>query len=117
MKKQTVNKSEAVREYARANPAAKPREIAEALTAEGVPVSSHVVSQVLYNAKKKGVMKKRGKKARRAKATAKAPRAAAKTRSSGDGMEQLLEAKRLADMVGGVDKAKKLLDNLAKLRD
>ena len=117
MKKSGTNKSAAIRDYAAANPAAKPREIAEALTAQGIPVTSHIVSQVLYNAKKKGGgTAPRQKTVRRAASKTAAPGRSSRRDSDGQ-LEQLFEAKRLADLVGGIDRAKKLLDQLAKLRD
>jgi len=117
VKKSQVNKSAAIREYAAANPSAKPREIAEALAAQGISVTSHIVSQVLYNAKKKGNGSRPRKKAlRRAASVTKA--AGRRGQHAADGaVEMLFEAKRLADLVGGIDRAKQLLDQLARLQD
>lgn len=117
MKKSEVNKSAAIRDYAAANPLAKPREIAEALAAQGISVTPHIVSQVLYNAKKKGNGARPRKKAvRRAASITKAGGRRGK-RAASDDFELLFEAKRLAELVGGIDRAKNLLDQLAKLRD
>lgn len=117
MKKSEVNKSAAIRDYAAANPSAKPREIAEALATEGISVTPHIVSQVLYNAKKKGdVARPRKKAVRRAASITTAGGRRGKS-ASADEFELLFEAKRLAELVGGIDRAKKLLDQLAKLRD
>lgn len=116
MKKSGTNKSAAIRDYAAANPSAKPREIAEALAAKGISVTSHIVSQVLYNAKKKGDAGPRKKAVRRVASKTSAPSRSNK-RGSSDNVELLFEAKRLADLVGGIDRAKKLLDHLAKLQD
>lgn len=117
MKKSGVNKSAAIRDYAAANQSAKPREIAEALTAKGISVTSHTVSQVLYTAKKQGGGNRRGAKKKTARGTAAgAGRRSVQTVDDGS-LDLLFEAKRLADMVGGVERAKKVLDQLAKLRD
>ena len=53
-KKRKVNKSQAVRDFMAANPAAAPKEVSETLTKQGVAVSPNYVSTVKgqMNAKK-----------------------------------------------------------------
>lgn len=64
------NKSAVIRAYKEANPTAAPKEIAEALTKQGLDVAAQFVSTVLSNAKKKGgVVGKRGRKGTRGKNT------------------------------------------------
>lgn len=109
-KKSKVNKSEAVRDYAAAHPNAKPAEIAAAMAEMGIQVTPQAVSTIKYQAsKKKGAPKRRG----RPRKTAVAKSTAAPARGT---VTDLMAAKQLADQVGGVEKAKNLLDALAKLR-
>ena len=62
--KPKVNKSEAIRSYKAKNKNAMPKEIAEALAAEGVVVSAAMVSTTLSNARRKsGSTKPRGRAA------------------------------------------------------
>lgn len=99
------NKSLEIRNYKTANPSASPKEIAEALTKTGLSVSPQFVSTVLSNAKKKGAkVGKRGRKPGR-------PAAASKT---GD-LQQLIQAKKLVDELGGIDAARAAVNALAQL--
>lgn len=100
------NKSLEIRNYKEANPTASPKEIAEALNKAGVSVSAQFVSTVLSNAKKKGgKIGKRGRK----------PGRKAGAAVSVGGMEQLIKAKKMADALGGVEKAQAALNALAQL--
>lgn len=117
VKKSGVNKSAAIRDYAAAHPSAKPREIVAALHEQGISVTSHIVSQVLYNSKKQGgAAASRKKKRVVRKAAGTSTGRSGHARLDGD-VELLFQAKQLADMVGGIDRAKTLLNHLAKLRD
>jgi len=99
--KSNVNKSQAIRDYVSSNPGAKPKEIAVALAAQGVDVTPAFVSTLKSNAKRNA-----GKVGRRGR-----PRAAA-----GDfGIESLVQAKKLADKMGGVAQARQALNALAKI--
>ena len=96
-KKQT--KSGAVREYLAKKPNAGPTEVSKALKARGIPVSSAHVSNVKQTAKRKT-----GKKI-------------VSKPGPGDSVSlvQLVEARRFAEQVGGVDAAVDLLNSLGKL--
>jgi hypothetical protein len=61
-KKPKINKSERIRDYKKANPAATPKEIAAALATEGIKANPQFVSTVLSNAKNGVGTKKRGPK-------------------------------------------------------
>lgn len=95
------NKSVAIREYKAANPEAKPKQIAEALS--GLNVSAQFVSTVLSNDKKKGKGAKRGPK----------PGSKAATTD----LQSLLHAKKLVTQLGGVDAARAAINALAQLLD
>ena len=102
-RKRTVNKSDEIRKYAASNRGAGPTEIARGLAKKNIKVSPAFVSTVLTNAKGKKRKARRG------------PAAASR---NGDtvAVSDLVAAKKLADQMGGVSKAKAALDALAKLQ-
>lgn len=100
------NKSEAIRGYKRDNSSAGPKEIAEALTKDGIKVTSAFVSTVLSNDKRK-TGKPTGRRGR-----GPGRRPAVESTSS---INQLIQAKKLVDTVGSVAKAREALEALAKL--
>ena len=116
--KKGVNKSQAIRDYLTKKPGAGPKEIKEGLGKRGIEVSDALVSQVKYNS---GAPKKAKKEAPQkngvagSKATAAPRRGRPATSSNGFAIDSLVEAKALADRVGGIDKAKEALSMLEKL--
>lgn len=99
------NKSLEIRNYKDANPTAAPKEIVEALAKSGVEVTAQFVSTILSNAKRKGgVVGARGRKPGR-------PAAAAPT----GGIQQLIQAKKLIDQMGGIEAAKAAVNALAQI--
>jgi hypothetical protein len=104
MAKKKVNKSQAIRDYAEAHPDAGPTEIAAALKKEKIQVTSALVSTVKTVAKKK---KGRGRK----KAAS-----GAKPASDKIALSSLIQAKKMAESLGGVEKAQTALAALAKLQ-
>jgi len=106
-KRSGKSKSQHVREYLAGKPDASPKQIAEALAAKGVRVSVGLASHVKYTS---GPGAKRGKRTVRRR---KPGRAAA---SSGVTIQELVEAKKLAQAVGGIDAARRALDALATLQ-
>ena len=99
------NKSRAVREYFESNPGAAPKEVVEALGAQGIKVSPQLVSNIKSRLKAGG-----GKPGR------KPGRRASGQLVGGQSLGALLEAKRLVDSVGSVHAAREALEVLAKLR-
>lgn len=104
-KKRKVNKTQAIKDALDSSPSGSPSEIAAALTKSGIKVSAAYVSTVKSDMKKKGG---KGKKSMRVSANG---------RSSGDlvSLGNLMEARKFADRIGGVDEARQLIDALAKL--
>jgi hypothetical protein len=49
-----VNKSQAVRDYLRDHPRAKPKAIAEALAKEGTQITEHYISKIKSTCRKRG---------------------------------------------------------------
>lgn len=116
------NKSEAIRSYLEAHPEAKPKEIVEALKAQGIDVTPAFVSTIKS---KSGVGGGGGRKKRaRRKTAAAAPQAApAAARAPRGGAAEsetvsvasLVKAKQLIDDAGGIEKAKAALAALEKI--
>jgi hypothetical protein len=103
-KKRDVNVSQLVRDYKSQNKRAKPKAIAEALSAKGTKISPQHVSTILSNwRRKKGRTAKRGP--------------AASSNGAGIDVAQLVKAKTLVEKLGGVDQARKMVDALAKILD
>ena len=96
-----TSKSAAIRNYKTAHQSAGPTEIAAALTKEGTKVTPAFVSTVLSNARRKGKGRRRAIRQN--------------TRSGGDPIQSLVIAKKLADQMGGIDKARTALDALARI--
>jgi hypothetical protein len=98
------NKSLSIRSYKANHPSAGPKEIAAALAGDGVKVSPGFVSTVLSNARRKSGKKVRGRRPGRRAGGGKP-----------DAIAHLIQAKKLAEQMGGIDAARKALDSLARL--
>ena len=95
------NKSEAIRNYKSENPEAGPKAIAAALADDGIDVTPAFVSTVLSNDKRKsGRIGVRGR-GRRA--------------GSVDSLDSLIQAKKLAEQMGGIAQARAALDALERI--
>ena len=102
-KKKPVNKTEMIREYYKKNGKATPTDIVAEMKKRNVAVTANYVSNVKSGMKKKTTKMKAVKK----KAAKKSDKL-----SLGD----LVKASRLAEELGGVDKAQEMLNALAKLK-
>jgi len=104
------SKSDAVRAYLAAHRDASPNDVAAALRKKGIRISTSLASQIKYS---KGA--KAGK--RRGRRGPERPRMAT-ARASRNGaaldVDALLEAKRLAERMGGIERAREALDLLSK---
>src|SRR5690348_15255794 len=105
-----ANKSATIRNYKKEHPEAGPTEIATSLSKDGMRVTPQFVSTVLSNAKRRG-----GKRGRRRMGRRAAAPVARQTSGNNDLLQNLVEAKKLAERMGGVEKAREALDVLAKL--
>lgn len=115
----TPNKSQAIRDYYKAHPKAKPQEVAAELKKKGINVTTAFVSTIRSNSKKK---KGNGKPGRpRGKKTVRRGRPV----GSGSGsrgtqevsMESLLRVKELVEEMGGINECRTALTALEKLLD
>ena len=112
MARATVNKSAAIRDYYTTHPRAKPRQVVAAMADKGIKVSAQTVSTVRYGMR----MKKGRRKGRRGASGTAAPA----RRGAGNGrgarlLESLIEAKKLSDRLGGVERAREALRMLERL--
>lgn len=110
-----VNRSQEIRDYLAEHPNAPVKEIIEALGKRGIQVSQGLVSNVKYTSgpKRRGRRKKKRAVARRS------PRkrtTATRRGTSGISASDLIEAKKLADQLGGIREARQALDALEELR-
>jgi hypothetical protein len=123
-----TNKSQAIREYYAAHPGAKPKQVVEALAAQGVQVSPAFVSTIRSTSVTKG--RKRGPKPgtkrgpRPTKTTRRAvgrpkTRATSATRGASGtvSIDSLVKAKGLVKELGGIDNAMNTLAALKQLAD
>jgi len=110
------SRSEHIRDYLRSNPEASPKQIVEGLAEKGVKVSVGLASNVKYTSGPGGSGKKKTvrKKAKAGKPAGK--KTAGRRGSAGLTATDLLEAKHLADQVGGIQEARAALDALEKLQ-
>ncbi len=119
------NKSQAIRDYYAANPEAKPKQVVEALAAQGVDVSPAFVSTIKSTSMTKGSRKTGGKRGpRAAKAGTESTSrpstrgAAPARRSEGTvSIDSLVKAKGLVKELGGLDNAISTLEALKRLAD
>lgn len=96
-----TNLSQQIRDYLKTHRRAKPKQVVAAFAEQGVTVLPQYVSTVKTNAKK--LKKKRGTSAKA-------------TPSDSVSISTLLQAKKLAEQLGGVAEAKLALDALARLQ-
>jgi len=100
------NKSAAIRAFVKDNPSAKAKEVSEGLAKTGIKISPQYVSTILSNDRKKAGQPAK----RRVGGQKKGGRPA-----GGDVYANLVQAKKLVDQFGSVDKARAALDALSRI--
>ena len=112
-KKGGVNKSSAIREFAKAHPKMGPTEVCRELKKKGVSVTVSLVSGVLNRKKSKA----RRKPGRPPGTGRKLGRLVASATAANDkvSLSALLQARDFAEKVGGLDKAEAIIKALRKL--
>jgi hypothetical protein len=98
-------KTRIVREYITANPTATPKEIVAGLAATGMKIKLGLANGLKYAKKKTGRRKSRT-----------VASAARRTSNGAVSVDQLIEVKRLADAIGGIEHVRAALDTLEMLR-
>ena len=99
-KKKKVNKTQAIKDALARSPSGSPSEIAAQLAESGIKVSAAYVSTVKSDAKRKGGKAKKSKRGPTDDLVS---------------LPNLLEAKKFAEKIGGVQEARTLLDALKKI--
>ena len=124
-----VNKSRMIKDILAATPDRSPKDIADELTAQGIPTKPNYVSTIKTNLKAKGdapaikakPKKAAAKKTDAPKADAKEPQAAKPAPKAAAGgkitFDQLRMAKEMARQMGGAEKAKEVLSALLQLSE
>jgi hypothetical protein len=108
-KNRSTNKSAAVRDYLAQNRVAGPTEVAAALTKQGVKITPAYVSTI------KGLLKKAGSNGKALGTKRRGRPARQHSAEDAVSLSSLLEARRFAESVGGVEKASALLQSLSRL--
>ena len=115
-----VNKSESIRDYHKAHPSHKPKQIAAELGKKKIKVSPQFVSTILSNSKKKKTIGKpgrpKGSKSVRRERPAGRPRMP--TGGSNEvSYDSLIKFKEIVNEMGGIEGARAARTALEKLRD
>lgn len=105
-----VSKKQQILDYSAANPNDGPSQVAAALSKQGLDVSAQYVSNVWTTSK--SAPRKPAKRGRKPGKTAVAAPAAPRAAASKNGAEPILQAKKLAESLGGIDRARAALDAL-----
>jgi len=105
------SKTDAVRAYLAAHRDASPNDVAAALRKKGIRISTSLASQIKYS---KGAKAGRPR-GRRGPGRPRITAAQASRNGAALDVDALLEAKRLAERMGGIEKAREVLVVLAKL--
>ncbi len=114
-KKVAANKGQAVRDYLANNPEATATVVIPALAKEGITVSPGLVNNIRSQLKKVGTTKKAAKK-RAAKRPRPATASVSKRAGRALSADDIFEAKKLAEQLGGIAEARDALDVLESLR-
>lgn len=107
------NKSQAIRDYYKTNPTAKPREVVTELKKKGITVSTAFVSTIRSTSKKKGTVGKPGRPPGRKAAGTKTTRTKAGTQEVS--IASLLKVKQIVEEMGGIGETRNALTALEKL--
>lgn len=114
-----VSKSQAIRDYKKANPSQKPKQIAQELGKKGISVTPGFVSTILSTSKRSKGTKRRGRPAGSTRRTAKKAGATRRTKSTAsDAATQysdLLAMKATVKELGGIENARAALAALEEL--
>lgn len=119
-KKNSVNKSQEIRDYYSANPKAKPLQVVAAMKAKGIEVNAQFVSTVKSNAKKKSPRATASTKtAVSAKKSSVSKRPGRKPATTGSVVtfDSLIKAKALIAEMGGVEEARNAIAAYEELVD
>jgi hypothetical protein len=115
-KRSGTSLSQHIRNYLKDNRGATPNQIVDGLAAQGVTVSAGLASNVKYTSSQKGKRKMKAARQKAAGDGAPTKKTAGKRSAAALSAQDLFEAKKLADELGGIAAARKALDALEKLK-
>ena len=115
-KKSGKSLSQSIRDHLQANPSATPNQIVAALAKKGIKVSPGLASNIKYTSGLSAKKKTGKKKSATVRRGAPKKKAAAKRGAAALTVEDLLEAKKLVNDLGGIDEVRKALDALERLK-
>ncbi len=113
-----VNKSQSIRDYHKAHPQHKPKQIAADLEKKGIEVSPQFVSTILSTSKKKKTIGKPGRPKGSKLAGRGRPVGQSRKASGGSGevsIDSLIKFKEIVTEMGGIEDARAALTALEKL--
>src|SRR5262245_49343219 len=111
-----LNRSQAIRDYMAEHRREGPKDIIAGLAQRGIEVSAALVSNVKYGSARKGAKRRGTRKGGRRRGLVGSRRGRASiTVSDKVSISLLIEAKRLVDKLGGIERARQALDTLARL--
>ncbi|WP_166821879.1 hypothetical protein [Thalassoroseus pseudoceratinae] len=111
-----VNKSQAIRDYLSEKPGATASEIVPALEEKGISVTPGLVSQVKSTIGGSKPTRKTTKKKKGGAKKTSAPKATRSTSKSSLSATELMNAKKFADELGGIERTRQALDMLEQLK-
>lgn len=109
-----INKSQSIRDYRKAHPRQKPKQIAAELKKKGIDVSPQFVSTILSTSKKKKSIGKPGRP-KGSKSTGQTSKA--KPTSGTVTIESLIKVKQIVREMGSIEDARLALSALEELMD
>jgi len=112
-----VNKSQTIRDYHKAHPKHKPKQIAAELGKKNVKVSPQFVSTILSTSKKRKTIGKPGRPKGSVSARRGRPRKSSHRPAQEVSIASLLKVKQIVSEMGGIDDARTALTALEKLMD
>lgn len=107
-----VNKSQCIRDYHKAHPKHKPKQIAAELGKQGIQVTAQFVSTILSTSKKK---RKIGKPGRPKGSGSRQKKSRRGSSAEGVSYDSLLKIKSIVDEMGGIEEARVALSALERL--
>lgn len=109
-----MNKSQAIRDYLTKRPQAGTKEVQEALAKKGIQVHVTLISSARKKLHEQGLLEQRSN-GRKIKSVQEREQAAEFTASPSPYLNDLLQAKKAAESLGGLDKAVQLFSDLRQL--
>jgi NAD(P)-dependent dehydrogenase (short-subunit alcohol dehydrogenase family) len=116
-KKQAISKTQAVRDYLKAHPGAMSKEIAAALTKQGITINAGHVANIKTKINKEAATKKAAKQPAAVAAAPVAPAAVEKPTTNGGGTITLDQVKKVAQTIKTLGGFQRMTELLAVIKE